>query len=377
MKIAIVCYPTFGGSGVVATELGVALTERGHEVHFITYKQPVRLDLLTKDIYFHEVSVPEYPLFHYQPYELALSSRIVDTIKRYGIDLLHVHYAIPHAFAGYMAKKMLEDEGINIPMVTTLHGTDITLVGNHPRYKTAVTFSINHSDVVTSVSQSLKEDTLRLFTIKNDIHVVPNFIDMSRPKTSFTDCQRGLMAEDHERIVTHISNLRPVKRLEDVIRVFDGIQKEMPARLLIVGEGPDKKQAELLSRELGFRDRVNFVGNSSEIDKILCFSDLFLLPSEKESFGLAALEAMANGVPVVSSNAGGLAEVNIHGQSGYLSNIGDVDSMISQSLAILENEQTLAQFKAQAKEAARNFDTVNVVPMYEQIYEVALEAAAV
>ena len=255
MKIAIVCYPTFGGSGVVATELGVALTEKGHEVHFITYKQPVRLDLLTKNIYFHEVAVPEYPLFHYQPYELALSSRIVDTIKRYGIDLLHVHYAIPHAFAGYMAKKMLEDEGIRIPMVTTLHGTDITLVGNHPRYKTAVTFSINHSDVVTSVSQSLKDDTLRLFDIKNDIHVVPNFIDISKPKDSYTDCQRGLMAEDHEVIVTHISNLRPVKRLEDVIRVFDGIQKKMPARLLVVGEGPDKKMAELYQHTRELKDK--------------------------------------------------------------------------------------------------------------------------
>ena len=377
MKIAIVCYPTFGGSGVVATELGVALTEKGHEVHFITYKQPVRLDLLTKNIYFHEVAVPEYPLFHYQPYELALSSRIVDTIKRYGIDLLHVHYAIPHAFAGYMAKKMLEDEGIRIPMVTTLHGTDITLVGNHPRYKTAVTFSINHSDVVTSVSQSLKEDTMRLFDIKNDIHVVPNFIDISKPKDGYTDCQRGLMAEDHERIVTHISNLRPVKRLGDVIRVFDGIQKEIPARLLIVGEGPDKKKAELLSRELGFRDRVNFVGNSTEIDKILCFSDLFLLPSEKESFGLAALEAMAAGVPVVSSNAGGLAEVNRHGESGYLTAIGDVKAMIDYSLRILKDPLQLTSFKAQAKAVAAEFDTQRIVPMYEAIYERALEAAAV
>lgn len=377
MKIAIVCYPTFGGSGVVATELGVALSEKGHEVHFITYKQPVRLDLLTKNIYFHEVAVPEYPLFHYQPYELALSSRIVDIIKRYGIDLLHVHYAIPHAFAGYMAKKMLEDEGIRLPMVTTLHGTDITLVGNHPRYKTAVTFSINHSDVVTSVSQSLKEDTLRLFDINNQIDVVPNFIDTTKPKSEFTDCQRGLMAEDHERIVTHISNLRPVKRLEDVIRVFDGIQKQIPARLLVVGEGPDKKMAELLSRELGFRDRINFVGNSTEIDKILCFSDLFLLPSEKESFGLAALEAMAAGVPVISSNAGGLAEVNKHGQSGYLADIGDVASMVHHSLAILSDDHILARFKEQAKQTAKAFDTQQVVPMYEQIYDKALQGATV
>lgn len=377
MKIAIVCYPTFGGSGVVATELGIALAEHGHEVHFITYKQPVRLDLLTKDIYFHEVSVPEYPLFHYQPYELALSSRLVDTIKRYGIDLLHVHYAIPHAFAGYMAKKMLEDEGISIPMVTTLHGTDITLVGSHPRYKTAVTFSINHSDVVTSVSQSLKEDTLRLFDIRNDIHVVPNFIDMSKHDKTFTDCQRGMMAEEHERILTHISNLRPVKRVQDVVRIFHGIQQQIPARLLIVGEGPEKKEAELLSRELGIRDRVNFLGNSSEIDKILCFSDLFVLPSEKESFGLAALEAMATGVPVVSSNAGGLAEVNIHGKSGYLSPIGDVDQMIQQGIDILKDDATLAQFKQQAKKEAARFDTRNIVPLYEEIYQLALERAAV
>lgn len=377
MKIAIVCYPTFGGSGVVATELGIALAEHGHEVHFITYKQPVRLDLLTKDIYFHEVSVPEYPLFHYQPYELALSSRLVDTIKRYGIDLLHVHYAIPHAFAGYMAKKMLEDEGISIPMVTTLHGTDITLVGSHPRYKTAVTFSINHSDVVTSVSQSLKEDTLRLFDIRNDIHVVPNFIDMSKHDKTFTDCQRGMMAEEHERILTHISNLRPVKRIQDVVRIFHGIQQQIPARLLIVGEGPEKKEAELLSRELGIRDRVNFLGNSSEIDKILCFSDLFVLPSEKESFGLAALEAMATGVPVISSNAGGLAEVNIHGKSGYLSPIGDVDQMIQQGIDILKDDATLAQFKRQAKQEAARFDTRNIVPLYEEIYQLALERAAV
>lgn len=377
MKIAIVCYPTFGGSGVVATELGIALAEHGHEVHFITYKQPVRLDLLTKDIYFHEVSVPEYPLFHYQPYELALSSRLVDTIKRYGIDLLHVHYAIPHAFAGYMAKKMLEDEGISIPMVTTLHGTDITLVGSHPRYKTAVTFSINHSDVVTSVSQSLKEDTLRLFDIRNDIHVVPNFIDMSKHDKTFTDCQRGMMAEEHERILTHISNLRPVKRVQDVVRIFHGIQQQIPARLLIVGEGPEKKEAELLSRELGIRDRVNFLGNSSEIDKILCFSDLFVLPSEKESFGLAALEAMATGVPVISSNAGGLAEVNIHGKSGYLSPIGDVDQMIQQGIDILKDDATLAQFKRQAKQEAARFDTRNIVPLYEEIYQLALERAAV
>ena len=311
MKIAIVCYPTFGGSGVVATELGIALAERGHEIHFITYKQPVRLELLSHNIHFHEVSVPQYPLFQYQPYELALSSKLVDMVRLYKIDLLHVHYAIPHAYAGYMAKKMLEEENIYIPMVTTLHGTDITLVGNHPFYKPAVTFSINKSDVVTSVSQSLKDDTLRLFDIKNEINVVPNFIDIDKYNNTFTDCQRELMADENERIITHISNLRKVKRIDDVVEVFDRIQKQIPSKLIIVGEGPEKEPAEELCRKKGIQDKVLFLGNSSEINKILCFSDLFLLPSEKESFGLAALEAMASGVPVISSNTGGLSEVNL------------------------------------------------------------------
>ena len=289
MKIAIVCYPTWGGSGVVATELGIALAEHGHEVHFITYKQPVRLELISKNIHFHEVTVHEYPLFHYQPYELALSSKLVNMVKLFKIDLLHVHYAIPHAYAGYMAKKMLEAEGIFIPMVTTLHGTDITLVGNHPFYKPAVTFSINESDVVTSVSQSLKDDTLRLFDITQEIDVVPNFIDLSKFSHEFTDCQREMMANDDERIITHISNMRPVKRIIDIIEIFDRVRKEIPAKLILVGDGPEKKKAEELCRAKGIEEMVIFLGNSSEIDKILCFSDLFLLPSEKESFGLAAL----------------------------------------------------------------------------------------
>lgn len=372
MRIAIVCYPTFGGSGVVATELGLALAERGHEVHFITYKQPVRLDALSRNIHFHEVSVPDYPLFHYQPYELALSSKLVDMVKLYRIELLHVHYAIPHAYAGYMAKKMLAEEGIHIPMVTTLHGTDITLVGNHPVYKPAVTFSINNSDVVTSVSQSLKDDTLRLFDITNDIHVVPNFIDASNYSTEFTDCQRDLMASEDERIITHISNLRPVKRIPDVIRVFEKIQRKIPAKLIMVGEGPEKLPAEELCRQLGIQDKVVFVGNSSEINKILCFSDLFLLPSEKESFGLAALEAMVNGVPVISSNTGGLAEVNEDGVSGYLSNVGDIDDMAAKALSILSSTETLNTFKKQARQSAAKFDTNNIVPLYEEVYEHAL-----
>ncbi len=372
MKIAIVCYPTFGGSGVVATELGLALAERGHEVHFITYKQPVRLDLLSKNIHFHEVSVPDYPLFHYQPYELALSSKLVDMVKLYKIEVLHVHYAIPHAYAGYMAKQMLLAEGISIPMVTTLHGTDITLVGNHPFYKPAVTFSINKSDVVTSVSQSLKDDTNRLFDITSEIDVVPNFIDVEKYNNPFTDCQRDLMAEKDEYIITHISNLRPVKRIKDVIEIFYRIQKEIPATLIMVGEGPEKEDSERLCATLGIQNKVRFLGNSSEINKILCFSDLFLLPSEKESFGLAALEAMASGVPVISSNTGGLSEVNVNGSSGYLSDVGNVDEMAKNAISILQSPEELAKFKRQAKEEARKFDTQNIVPLYEEVYAKAI-----
>ncbi|MAP56035.1 N-acetyl-alpha-D-glucosaminyl L-malate synthase BshA [Altibacter sp.] len=373
MKIAIVCYPTFGGSGVVATELGIALAERGHEIHFITYNQPVRLELVSHNIHYHEVTVPDYPLFHYQPYELALSSKLVNMVKLYGIELLHVHYAIPHAYAGYMAKKMLEEENIYIPIVTTLHGTDITLVGNHPFYKPAVTFSINKSEVVTSVSESLKEDTLRLFDITNEIDVVPNFIDVAKHDNPYTDCQRDLMADKNERIITHISNLRPVKRVMDVIEIFDRIQKKIPAKLIMVGEGPEKEACEALCVKKGIQEKVLFLGNSSEINKILCFTDLFLLPSEKESFGLAALEAMACGVPVISSNTGGLAEVNVQGVSGYLSDVGNVDEMAANALQILKDEKTLSQFKKQAKEASRKFDTKNVVPLYETVYDKAFQ----
>lgn len=368
MRIAIVCYPTFGGSGVVATELGIALAEHGHEVHFITYRQPVRLDLVSHNVHYHEVTVPDYPLFHYQPYELALSSKLVDMVKLFKIELLHVHYAIPHAYAGYMAKKMLADENIYIPMVTTLHGTDITLVGNHPFYKPAVTFSINQSDVVTSVSQSLKDDTLRLFDIKKEIYVVPNFIDVAKHENIFEDCQRDLMADKHERIITHISNLRPVKRIFDVIEIFDRVQKNIPAKLIIVGEGPDKEKAEEVCWKKGIHEKVLFLGNSSEIDKILCFSDLFLLPSEKESFGLAALEAMASGVPVISSNTGGLAEVNVQGVSGYLSDVGNVEEMANYAMKILENDELLSKFKNQAKEISKRFDTKKIVPLYEEVY---------
>lgn len=374
MKIAIVCYPTFGGSGVVATELGIALANRGHEIHFITYRQPVRLELLSNNIHFHEVNVPEYPLFHYQPYELALSSKLVDTIKLYGIELLHVHYAIPHAYAGYMAKKMLEEEGIYVPMVTTLHGTDITLVGKHPFYKPAVTFSINKSDVVTSVSENLKQSTLELFDIKKDIQVVPNFIDKRKYRMQFTDCQRSLMATDDEKIITHISNFRKVKRIPDVIHIFNKIQNTMPAKLVMVGEGPEKEGAEQLCVELGISNKVIFLGNSNEIDRILCFSDLFLLPSQTESFGLAALEAMINRVAIISSNTGGIPEVNRHGITGYLSEVGNVDEMAENALKILSDDKTLEKFKTNAANAALDFDILKILPLYEAIYEKAFSA---
>ena len=371
MKIAIVCYPTFGGSGVVATELGIALANRGHEIHFVTYKQPVRLELLNANIHFHEVNVPEYALFHYQPYELALSSKLVDTVKMYDIEVLHVHYAIPHAYAGYMAKQMLAKEGIYIPMITTLHGTDITLVGKHPFYKPAVTFSINESDVVTAVSDSLKKDTLELFDIKNEIEVIPNFIDTKKYAHDYTDCQRSLMAQDHERIVTHISNFRKVKRIADVVAIFHKIQERIPAKLVMVGEGPEREKAEIQCEALGITDKVLFLGNSNEIDRILCFSDLFLLPSESESFGLAALEAMVNEVPVISSNTGGIPEVNIHGQTGFLSPVGAVDEMAENALAILQDPEVLAQFKKRAVQAAQKFDITNILPLYEAVYEKA------
>lgn len=345
MNIGIVCYPTFGGSGVLATELGLELSRKGHEIHFITYSQPVRLELLSSNVHFHEVNVPEYPLFHYQPYELALSSKLVDMVKVHKIDVLHVHYAIPHAYAAYMAKKMLHEEGIDVPIVTTLHGTDITLVGSHPFYKTAVTFSINKSDAVTSVSQNLKEDTQRLFNTKKEIKVVPNFIDIDKYKNTYKDCDRDLLALPEERVITHVSNFRPVKRIADVIEIFYRIQKELPAKLMMVGEGPERKEAELLCETYKIEDKVVFLGNSSEVDKILCFSDLFLLPSQTESFGLAALEAMASGVPVISSNSGGIPEVNIQGVSGFLSPVGAIDEMAQNALKILKDDTVLNTFK--------------------------------
>jgi N-acetyl-alpha-D-glucosaminyl L-malate synthase BshA len=373
MRIAIVCYPTFGGSGVVATELGLELARRGHEIHFITYSQPVRLALLNPNVHYHEVNVPEYPLFHYQPYELALSSKLVDMVKLYKIDLLHVHYAIPHAYAGYMAKQMLKAEGIKIPMVTTLHGTDITLVGNHPFYKPAVSFSINKSDLVTSVSHNLKDETYKLFNIKREIHVIPNFIELEKIKIDSTiACHRSVMANENEKIITHISNFRKVKRIPDVIEIFYKIQQQIPSKLMMVGDGPEKEVAENLCQKLGISDRVIFFGNSNEIDKILSYTDLFLLPSETESFGLAALEAMAWGVPVISSNSGGLPEVNFEGVSGFLSNVGNTDEMAQNAIKILSNETKLAEFKENDLAVAKQFDIKNIVPIYEKLYEEAL-----
>ena len=369
MKIGMVCYPTFGGSGVVATELGMALAQKGHNVHFITYKQPVRLDLISSDIHFHEVFVEEYPLFHFQPYELALSSKIVEVVMAYDLEILHVHYAIPHAYAAYMAKQILREKGIDLKVVTTLHGTDITLVGSHPNYKTAVEFSINNSDEVTTVPESLKKDTLRLFNIRKDIKVIHNFIDFEKyPEIHSAECQRNSIAKDTERIIAHVSNLRAVKRPMDVIEIFYKIQKEIPAKLLLVGEGPYREQIELQAKELGIYDKILFLGNSNEVNKLLCYSDLFLLPSETESFGLAALEAMAARTPVISTNSGGLPEVNIQGVTGFLSDVGDTDDMAKNAVYILKSDEILQEFKQNALEQAKRFSLQNILPAYIDVY---------
>ena len=372
MKIGVVCYPTFGGSGVVATELGHALSDRGHDIHFITYKQPVRLNVLQANIHFHEVHVPDYPLFQYQPYALALSSKLVKVVKEHQLELLHVHYAIPHAYAAYMAQKMLNDQGIHIPFVTTLHGTDITLVGSHPFYKDAVAFSINHSNVVTSVSESLKADTLRLFDIKKDIKVIYNFIDADYYRHRQKPCEREKIANKSEKVITHISNFRPPKRIIDVIKTFEVIQKKCPAKLMMIGDGQNRAAAQAYCKKQGLKDKVVFLGKSNDIDRILCFSDLFLLPSEQESFGLAALEAMIHKVPVISSNVGGLPEVNREGQSGYLLDVGDYQGMAEKGLKILLNPGIHQQFKQAAFELALNFDIKKIVPQYEAVYQKAI-----
>ncbi|PDH43313.1 MAG: N-acetyl-alpha-D-glucosaminyl L-malate synthase BshA [Flavobacteriales bacterium MED-G15] len=373
MKIVIVCYPTFGGSGVVATELGLYLSKKGHEIHFITYKQPVRIQNLTPLLHFHEVHVPTYDLFKYQPYELALSSRMVEIVKKYKIDLLHVHYAIPHAYAAYMSKKMLEDEGISIPMITTLHGTDITLVGSHPFYKKAVQFSINNSEYVTAVSQSLKEDTERLFEVSKDIRVIPNFIDLSKTHKKNVFCNKDVIATGDQFVITHISNFRPLKRIIDILKVFEKVRKKLNVKLLMVGDGPEKERAKRYCRAHKLDDSVLFLGNSNEIDEILCFTDLFLLPSEQESFGLVALEAMIHSVPVVCSDVGGLPEVVENGYSGYLCPVGDTNAMAEKSIYILENEERHEQFKKQAYECSKKFDIKNVIVHYENLYEEAIK----
>ena len=374
MKIGIVLYPTFGGSGVVATELGIALANKGCEVHFITYNQPVRLDLLTKNVYYHEVFVEEYPLFHYQPYELALSTKLVEIAERYNLDLLHVHYAIPHAYAAYMAQKMLLEKGRFLPFVTTLHGTDITLVGSHPSYKTAVEFSINNSNAVTAVSDSLREDTLRLFNIHKEINVIYNFIDVNKyPNIEADECDRSVLANENERIITHISNFRPVKRVEDVVKIFEKIQKEIPSKLLLVGDGPEREKIDKLCKDLKIKDKVLFLGNSNEVNKILCYSDLFLLPSQTESFGLAALEAMAARTPVISSNSGGLPEVNLQGITGFLSDVGNVTEMAENAIKILKSDKELSNFKNRAKEHSEKFTLEQILPQYIAVYENVLK----
>mgnify|MGYP005747445825 CR=1 FL=1 len=362
MIIGIVCYPTFGGSGVLATELGIELSKKGYEIHFITYNQPVKLELYSNKVHFHEVDVPNYPLFHYPPYELALSSRLVEMVKKYKIDILHVHYAIPHAYAALMAKQMLKESNINIPVVTTLHGTDITLVGSNPSYKTAVEFSINNSDYVTAVSKSLKSDTLSLFNINKSIEVIPNVVNLEKyhRKTANNN-----LLNKNNNIITHVSNFRKVKRILDVLEIFNGIQRQIPSKLLMIGEGPEKNKAEKKAKKLGIKDKVIFFGKSNETNKILSFTDLFLLPSEIESFGLSALEAMAANVPVISSNTGGIPEVNIDNFSGLLSDIGDIDKMINDSVMILSDDNIMNKFKVNARKRAENFDIHKIVPQYE------------
>ena len=372
MKIGVVCYPTFGGSGVVATELGIELSKKGYEVHFITYSQPVRLDALSSNLHYHEVNVPDYPLFKYEPYELALSSKLFDVISKHKIDVLHVHYAIPHAYAAYMAKKILKENGYNIPIITTLHGTDITLVGNNPFYKPAVTFSINKSDIVTCVSKSLMEDTREFFGIKREIKVIPNFIDIDKYARKHNLCQGNMLAQDDEKIIVHVSNFRPLKRIIDVLKIFEKINQKINSKLIMVGDGPDKKKAKEFLRKNNLKNKVIFLGKTSEVDEILCSSDLFLLPSEKESFGLAALEAMALKVPVISTNTGGLKDLNINGNSGYTSDIGDIDSMAKNAIKILSDDSLEKKYRNQAFENAKKYDIKTVIPLYEKIYDQAL-----
>ncbi|MBL7811085.1 MAG: N-acetyl-alpha-D-glucosaminyl L-malate synthase BshA [Bacteroidetes bacterium] len=368
MRIGIVCYPTFGGSGVLATELGKALAVKGHEVHFISYNQPARLDFFTENVFYHEVSILKYPLFEYAPYETALAGKIVDIAKIANLDVLHVHYAIPHASAALLAKMILAEEGLSLPVITTLHGTDITLVGREATYEPVVSWSINNSDAVTAVSESLRRDTLEHFHIRKPIQVITNFIDFSRfnkkPKEHF----KKAISPNGEKILVHTSNFRKVKRVDDVIEVFCRVNQKMPCKLLMIGDGPERSHIEKMTRELACGDKVTFLGKQEAVEEILSVCDLFILPSETESFGLAALEAMACEVPVISSNAGGIPEVNIHGETGYLSNVGDVEDMAMNALKILESEETLLAFKNRALEQARKFDLDIIINDYIQLY---------
>ncbi len=370
MKIGIVCYPTYGGSGVVATELGKGLADRGHKVHFVTYQQPARLDRFHENIFYHEVRFAEYPLFEYPPYETALASKLVDVVNFEKLDILHVHYALPHASAAYMAKKiLLSTKGKYIPVVTTLHGTDITLVGKDPAYNPVVAFAINKSDGVTAVSESLRQQTFDFFDITNEIKVIPNFIDFDRFQWTNKNHFKHAVAPHGEKILIHVSNFREVKRVGDVVEVFARVIKEIPGKLLLVGDGPERQRIEMLCRQLHLCDHIRFLGKQDAVEELLAISDLFILPSESESFGLAALEAMACEVPVVSSNAGGIPEVNIHGDTGYLSDIGDVDSMARQAIDILKDPEIHAQFKHRALEQAKRYSLDNILPQYEQYYE--------
>ncbi len=369
MRIGIVCYPTFGGSGVLATELGKALADEGHEVHFITYQQPVRLNVFNANIFYHEVSVPTYPLFDYPPYEVALASTMVDVIMNHDLDLLHVHYAIPHASAAYMAKQIVKQKnGRNIPVITTLHGTDITLVGKDKTYEPVVTFSINESDAITAVSQNLKDETYRSFAITKEIDVIYNFVDVNRFNKKPIDAFRKVIAPNGEKIIIHASNFRKVKRIDDVVKIFSAIRKEMPAKLLMVGDGPERHAAEDLARELNIEDDIRFLGKQEQMEDILAVSDVFLLPSEYESFGLAALEAMAARTVVISTNAGGLAEINIQGITGFMSNVGDIASMSNHAINLLKNETALLKMKEAAYEQACLFDISKIIPVYEKLY---------
>jgi L-malate glycosyltransferase len=372
INIGIVCYPTFGGSGVVATELGKALAAKGHNVHFISYSQPARLDFFSPNVFFHEVSIYKYPLFEYVPYETILASKIVDIVKLNRLDVLHVHYAIPHASAALMAKNILSEQGINIPIVTTLHGTDITLIGKDPTFEPVVSYSINHSDAVTAVSDSLKQDTYKNFNIQKEISVIPNFIDFSRFKKHKKDHFKKAISPNNEHILVHTSNFRKVKRIEDVVKIFKQVNQALPCKLLLIGDGPERTNIEMLARELEVFDKITFLGKQEQIEEILSVCDLFLLTSETESFGLAALEAMACEVPVISTNTGGIPEVNINGETGFTSQVGDVDDMAKNAIALLKNEELLKTFKKNALKQALNFHIDKILPLYEDLYNKAL-----